>query len=516
MAAVASLEWWLTSPLGFGLTTATPVQRAACRVLDGGKLGELASDPDVVECFGGTLPSCEAEELLLLGGIRGAKSLLAAAAAVRCTQRVDLSPIRASDVPRVSICSLDLDKARVVLNDHLRGALESSPFLQAIFLEEVEDGLLFRHPTGHPIEISVVAGKRAGSHLVSRWQAGVIFDEAARMVGSNDGVINLDHARTSVRGRLLPRAMVVEPSAPWAPFGPAYELYVQHFKKPTKAIAVMKCRGPQMNPVWWTPEQCERVRQADPDSYMVDVECEFIAPRESIFSPTTLKQACSLPDDDEPRNPLAHYVGFMDPGTRGNAWTLVIATREDVPDHGHRPEPGEKQRTIMRKRVVAHRERRGSTAAPLSPKEVLREYGEVLREYGLDWCYSDQWYIDANQDLAREAGFTLIQHDMNAAEKVRAYVGLRTAMVEGNALLPDNAQIRADLQRAEKHATQNGATIFLPVTADGRHCDYAPSVVGAMTVPIADVRPERPTEDDETRRQRDAVLRQYKKNRGRR
>lgn len=459
------------------MTTATPVQRALCRTVDGGDLGDLATHPDVVDAFGGTVPTQEARELVLLGGIRGAKSLLSAAAAVRCSQRVRLdgAELKDSDVPRVSICSIDIDKARVVLNDHLLGALERSPFLRAIYMGRAQggEGIILRHPSGRPVEVSVVAGKRAGNHLVSRWAAGVIFDEAARMTGANEGLINLSASRTSVYGRLLPGAMLLEPGSPWGPFGPIHELYVEHFGKPTRATVVARCPGWVMNPAWWTPERCEQLRASNPDAYMTDVECHFLAPVASLFSSVVLERACCLPDEDQPRDMRASYVACMDPGTRGNAWTLVVATRDgDV------------------KRTVCHREWRGSSAKPLSPREVLKECADILRSYGLDWCFTDQWYIDANQDLASDESLSLVQYPMDSAERTRRYMQLRAMLVEGTVELHANAQLRSDLQRVERHATAGGITIQLPKTTDGRHCDYAPAVVVAVTHPLDDVLPE--------------------------
>lgn len=486
-AARASLEWWLCHPLAFGLTEATPAQRALCRVVDGGKLGDLATHPEVLEAFGGTVPTQETAQLVLLGGIRSAKSLFAAAASVRCSQRVDLSGIRQSDTPRFSICSFDLDKARVVLDDHLRGALERSPFLRAIFILDTADSILLRHPTGRPVEISVVAGKRAGSHLISRWSAGVAFDEAPRMVGGQDGVINLDDARTGVVGRLLPGSMMLLPGSPWAPFGPVYQLYQDHFGKPTREIVVAKCRGPIMNPGWFTPERCENIRRLNPDAHTVDVECNFITPEQALLSEAALAACSTLPDQDIPYDELQSYVAVMDPATRANAWTFVVATRV-----------GDSMQT------VCHREWRGSTKNPLRPKEVLKEIGELLRTYKLGWAYSDQWYIDANQDLAREEGFSIVQYNMDSHEKSRRYMQFRAEVIGGNIKLHNNSQIRADLQRVARKVTQNGIQIDLPRTADGRHCDYAPSVVVALTQSLQDRRSTKIKEDPETVRMREA------------
>lgn len=49
-----TLEGILTSPAAFGLTSATPVKRAICRIADGLPLGDLAGDAEVRAALGGT------------------------------------------------------------------------------------------------------------------------------------------------------------------------------------------------------------------------------------------------------------------------------------------------------------------------------------------------------------------------------------------------------------------------------------------------------------------------------
>ena len=81
-----NLETVLTSASGFGLSQASPLQRAICRIADGLPLADLADDPDVANalaCDASALPGSLPPELYVLSGIRCGKSLLAAALAVR-------------------------------------------------------------------------------------------------------------------------------------------------------------------------------------------------------------------------------------------------------------------------------------------------------------------------------------------------------------------------------------------------------------------------------------------------
>jgi hypothetical protein len=231
--AGASLEWRLTNPHAFGLTTASPLQRAVCRVADGRPLGDLARDPRVIAAFGSvdSLPCERPREIVVLSGIRTGKSLLAACAAVDMALKCDVSSLRAGEVPRVSVVSLRKDLADVILN-HIIGSVTSSPLLSPLMVGQPSvDSLSLRHPSGCPVQIKVVAGSRAGASLVARWSAGCIFDEFPRMVGDDDAVVNWDDSRDAVLLRLLPGSQVWHIGSPWAPYGPAYELVTERWGK---------------------------------------------------------------------------------------------------------------------------------------------------------------------------------------------------------------------------------------------------------------------------------------------
>ena len=117
-----TLERLLTQPIAFGLTTASPLQVAICRIADGLPLGELAEHKDVKAALGDVslLPTCRPLELIILSGIRAGKSLLAAALGVRAALTCDLSMLRPGETARVSIVSLTVDLASVVFG-HLAG-----------------------------------------------------------------------------------------------------------------------------------------------------------------------------------------------------------------------------------------------------------------------------------------------------------------------------------------------------------------------------------------------------------
>ncbi len=466
-AQFASLEALLTSERGFGLTTATPLQRAICRIADGKPLGELAKHPHVIAAIGDTsrVDGIRPREIAMLAGIRTFKSMFAAVLAVMATRVVDFSKLGAGEVPRFSVLSITKDLAHVIFR-HIVGNLMARPHLRALLLEEpTADTIMLRTPSGRAMEVKVVAGARAGASVVATWSAGIVWDEAPRMVGADEGVVNLEDTDAAVTGRLLPGAQKVKIGSPWAPFGPMYDAQVKHWKKPTPDIVVIRARADWLNPVWWTPERAADLKRTDPVAYQTDFLAEFADSDEAMYPLALLEQCTRVGELDIAPEPGHEYIAKIDPATRGNAWTLAVATR-----------------TGRRKRIVLARQWQGSRLQPLRPREVLAEIAALLAPYGLTWCYTDQWAADALQDVGRQLAspIDLIVEATTAQNKTAAHMALQAEMAEGFVELPADALLQKDFKVIRKRATQNGLAIDLPQTSDGRHADYGAVVAGLL------------------------------------
>lgn len=482
-----TLEEMLTSPDYFGLTTATPMQRAVCRMADGLPLGDLAHAPllqnphdypdEVVKratwdwCVGDlqALPRTRPAEVHLLAGIRTFKSLFAAANLVRNSRFCDAGKLGPGEVPRATVTSIKIDLARVVI-DHAVGRCMASPVLSTWMAgEPATESFGMQHQIGLETIIKALAGSRAGANLVAYWNMGAVFDEFPRMVGSSDGkVVNFDHARDAVQGRLLAGAQILGIGSPWAPFGPAYESVQSNWQHPSDELVVLRAPAPVLNPFNWTPEKVWKLKSVNPRAYQTDVLCEFADLAEALF-PAALLESCKRVGRAEklPRENGRHYVAAMDPATRSNAWTLAIASLD-----------------VDGKVDVAHVEQwlpRGGQN--LSPRDTLKSISEVVREYGATTVYSDQYHVDSLRDLAAPFGLNVIEDRITGPRKQQLFEGLRVKMEAGLITVPNNRGMMEDIRRVSRRVTQTGVTIDLPHTADGRHCDYAPCV--AMAVDMA-------------------------------
>jgi hypothetical protein len=504
--AKLTLERLLTSPDCFGMVTASDIQRAFCRVADGLPLGALANSPTVRAALGDVGPEglgAAPLELYLISGSRVGKTRKAAALALRAALTVDVSMLGPGDEPRIPVLSLDKDKAMAVYG-HLVETMKARPLLQGLIAREGENELgspavWIKHPSGKLVQVCVAAGKRAGGAVVSYFLAGVIFDEFPRMLGEAEAVVNFDDGRKNSLGRLLPGAQLVGIGSPWAPFGPAYEMVQKHWRKPTADLVLFKARGRDVNPHWWTPE---RIAKTPADVLRTEEEAEFRDPESSLLNSVQL-EACTrelplvLPPEDG-----YEYAAAIDPGTRGNSWTLIVVVKRRA--EGDRP---------ARKAVALARQWTGSKAAPLSPKAVFLEIAALLRPYRVDALDTDQWGYDPNRDLARDAGLTLREVNWQGAELVERFDRLANDLAERQLELSPDEDVRADLLRVKKKTEAQGLSIHLPKTPDGRHCDYAPALVRALARHIAEP-PQIEDERSRFARERQEMLQRLARDRG--
>jgi hypothetical protein len=476
-------ETLLTSPQAFGIVTATPAQRASCRIRDGQPLGELRDHPDVVAALGGrdaieALPSERGQrptEICEVASPRTAKTIRAVAGGLVATQTVDVSRCGPGEIPRVSIVSLKLDVTDVPFRI-LTGTVEASPLLRPLLISKTTDSALFRHPSGRPIEVACVAGAKAGGSLVSRWSAGVIFDEAPRMQGQEDGIVNLDDARSAVLDRLLPGAQVQYIGSPWAPLGPVYEMVNSYWGKPTQDLVVIRMTGPQGNPSHWTPALCERLQRQDNAAYRVGVLGEFVAPVSGLVSAVSLRRNTRVAPLEIPPGQCGVCAAGIDPSEgsgEGNGFALSIVDRQDG-----------------RWRVVLSREWRGG-----GPDLALREIAAICRQYGIRSASSDQYAGASNVALAARYGLSLVVSRSTGTTNIEVYTNLATLIATDQLEMSPDPILQRDLLGIRKHATPAGWRIELPRSADGRHADKAASLAQALTamgtVIVREVREER-------------------------
>lgn len=468
-ARASTLERIVTDAQGFGLDTATPVQRAILRAADGVPLGELWELEDVKQAFGGCLPDpTKPDTVIILAAIRGYKSGMAAAKALEVSQSADVRGLRKGDQLTLPVLSVDKKGAQAVFK-HLLENMEARPDLKRLIVKCTSQSIFIRHPSGIVVEVRITAIARYGSTLVGTWLAGCIFDEAPRMNGAEDGVKNLDESLSAIAGRMRPGAQIWMIGSPYAPFGPVYELVNTHFGRRNPEVLVVRGTGPQLNPVWWTPERIDKMkRSTDPRTqraYVTDVLGQFCDAEDQLFPSQIVDGAMRETPEVIFPQPGHFYTAAMDPAMRGNAWTLVVLGCSGLNELGQ-----------PKFYVAMAKQWRGQSGAPLIVDEVFREIADEVKPYNVDEVHTDQWAIDALSVIAEQVGLTLIENTFTPVSRVELIETIRITLEERRLELSPSREVRQDLLRISRRLTQAAVTIDMPRTADGRHCDFAPAL----------------------------------------
>lgn len=466
-----SLEELVTSEEGFGLSTATDLQRAICWVIQNNTIPDhLWLAENVYDAFGGVRPDgkrvTSVREVLLLAGVRGAKTLICAAACVWFAVKVDLTKgvgahLKAGEVPRVSLVSALKDNANEAFN-YIKGALESQPKLKPLLMAEPTMGAIqIRHPSGRRIDIRIIAMRGQGVSLVSRWSVGVLFDEAPRMSSDDaDGKINLEGMVKAVRSRMLPGCPILYLGSPVGAIGYVYKLFDANFGKPESTVTVCKARGPWLNPVHWTEELIEEFR-TDPrkaDDYRTDVLAEFKDVEMQMFSVHVIERAMKRGPVMLPPEEGRKYSATMDPAGRNNACTLLVGSTDDN----------------IRFSVALATDWQGSKSIPLDFNVVIPEIKAAVSPYRVETVVSDQWAIDPIRALAVHFNLGVTSVAFTSQNKVKLYKAVQTRMNSDLIDLPYHEELKQDLLRVKLVVKSNGEpSVRLTETADGRHCDFA-------------------------------------------
>jgi hypothetical protein len=226
-----------------------------------------------------------------------------------------------------------------------------------------------------------------------------------------------------------------------------------------------------LNPVWWTPARCEALERANPTAYRTDVLGEFADPESGLLNPAAVHRSVRETPLELAPSACKQWHAAVDPsegGAGGNGFSLCIVGTEELPRS-----PGEP--TQNRFRVALVREWRG-----MSPRECWREIAKVCAAYGLRSARTDQYAASANRDLARLYGLELVVDKATATSKLEDFTNLATLMHTDRIELSPDPMLRRDLLSVKRRTTQQGSTIVLPKTGNGRHADMASALCAAL------------------------------------
>lgn len=448
---------------GLGLTL-SPGQSLIVDAADGVPIDHAVDDGvRTAERGGAVLRTRErlgvpARQVCVVAGIRGGKTTLAACAAVAGALRADLSSLRADETAAGLIVAPHADSAAETYRV-LRELVEGHPSLTALLEGEPRASrLTLRRPSdGRRVELRVVAAGKGGLTLRSRWLTSCVLDEGAFFESSSTAAVTDRAQLDAVRHRVVPGAQIWLISSPFAAKGLLHDVW----RTVAHGWHVVHAPSPALHPKYWTPERVARALEEDYESAAREVLGQFVDAATSLFSTQAVERASRHPV--EPPVPHRRYVAAMDPASRVNPWTAVIATR-----------------SATRYEIVAAREwvPRG---ADLDPDEVLGELAAFLRPYGVATVLTDQYGYASTAALARRHGLSLVLHTTTDRTALASHLWLRKRLEADEVALPPIPELLADMQDVQRVLGSGGRARVEYQRRGPRHADYVPALVLALS-----------------------------------
>ncbi|HSD00163.1 MAG TPA: hypothetical protein VLI21_14755, partial [Casimicrobiaceae bacterium] len=536
----------------FGLTTASRLQRALCRVIAGYPLDgsvnpcteappafqrlldrselddtfgreqaltflrvqeedrlaivgeDLTQDPAVLEAFGGKEPCVGVKELMVVAAIRCAKTLMGAAALAQRAVTADLTGLREGETARAGICSWRVDLANTCF-EFITAAFASSTLLRSQIIEPPKwyPGApkniirVYNAVSDRNVDILTLTANRGGASALSKWYVGFVVDEAARMLADfQEGVINYQDIRRAVFQRIRPDGFYLAITSPWLSVGPVYEAQKKLGEHEKHGLCVAWAPGWAMNPITWTPEACERAKREDPESYETDVAARFARTDDLALSNELVK---SVPKvlvrdvDDEPLS-LAE-VAVLDAGLRKEAVALAIAAM-----------------VRGRRTLLVYREWVGTADEPLRMRAVAREVARWLRRYNVSTVVADPLSQESLGELFEHEEVSVTGWEASARDFAAMSTRLEHFMRLGEVALVDDERVRDDLSSIRRVLNATGdVSVAFPLSTTLRASTSSRAVLYAMAQLYRAPEEERVVEMTEEKRMREAKLRRIER-----
>jgi hypothetical protein len=287
----------------------------------------------------------------------------------------------------------------------------------------------------------------------------VLCDEVAKWLDADTGANPATEVLASVRPTMAtqPNARLVLSSSPLGRLDAHFDAFeLGETSHQVTAYAPTWEANPTVT------EAQTRADEPDESTWRREYLAEPQAEAESSLLTETIVDRVTRKGGDVPPEHGHTYVAAIDPASRGNAFTLIVATRTgDV------------------RRIVLARDWTPKGGLPLELGVTFAEIATLIAPYGLSHAYTDQFAADPLVELARHARLSLVPKPWTAQTKAEGYQELQAHAVAGNLELPNDAQLRQDMLGIRKRLTRNGVTYDLAMHGS-RHSDYAPAVAMAV------------------------------------
>jgi hypothetical protein len=400
------------------------------------------------ECTGRSEPpAAPATEAWLVCGRRAGKSFVLALVAVFLACFTDHRRYLArGERGVIMVIAADRKQARVILG-YVRALLLEVPMLARRVEREIADAF----DLNNNVSIEVATASFRSTHGYTMIAG--LLDEIAfwRSEGDDPDAEIIAALRPAMA--TIPAAMLLCASSPYARRGVMWDAYRKHHGR-DGPVLVWKAPTRTMNPT--VPQAViDEAYERDPASAAAEYGAEFRTDIETYISREVV-EACTVAGRHElPSIAGSDYVAYIDPsGGTGDAMTMALAHREG-------------DRLVL----DCVRERR----APFSPDDVVREFADVLRAYGVVHVVGDRYAGEWPVEAFSKHG---IRYEVSERTKSELYGALLPLSNSRRAELLDHARLATQFCQLERRTARGGRDSI--DHAPGAHDDLANAVAGAL------------------------------------
>ncbi len=451
---------WLGRPL-------TPGQRAFARVAyDGEAIGD---DPIAQKIFGGNveIPALARKTIAAVIGARGGKSY--ALVSLRMVWGVfvrDLSMLAPGEVAISLVVAPTLKHSKQVIN-YIRGALESKPELAQLMLELGGDRLAvpIRLPGGKLVTFESFAAGSKGSGVRGRTLVDAVLDESAFFSDQGDGYeVNDVDTYTAAIARVVPGGQVILPSTPWAESGLLWDTYEENYGHPKTAL-VGQATTLDLNDVQWTRDLVSVEEQRDPENARREYHAQFMtAGVGTYFDGNAIKDATKVYALGAERDRRFHYAAAADFAFKSDSSARVIVQWDGV-----------KYREVYELEIKPEHDK------ALKPSEVVKQFADVVKLYGLSHIIADGHYAEAIREQLLESKINLLEAPAGITGKLDTHARAKACLHEGKCEFPEDAKLPDQLKQVLKSPLPGGGLRIYVKRKPGRgHGDIASAWVLAV------------------------------------
>jgi hypothetical protein len=403
------------------------------------------------ECTGRTdRPGGGFSEAWLICGRRAGKSFIISLIAVYLACFFDWGQyLQLGERGTIAIMAKDRTQCGTIFNyitKLLRGVRVLEPLIQR------ETNELIELTNGVNIEITTASFRTIRSRSI----IAALCDELAFWSdeGSNPDVEVLRAIRPGMG--LIPGAMLLCASSPYARRGALWDAYSQDFGKDGSDVLVWKAPTRTMNPTF--PQRTiDRAYQKDPSDAAAEYGAEFRTDVETFIAREVVEH-CIIPGRYElPPQEGVKYHAFTDPsGGSSDSMTLAIAHVEN----------GVSVLDLVRE-----------AKPPFSPDDVAKEFMETMKAYGITKVVGDNYAgLWPKERFSVHGGY----YEKSERTKSEIYLALLPILNSGLVQLLDNDIVKSQLLNLERHTARGGKDQILH--ARGQHDDVINAVAGAIVL----------------------------------